>query len=135
MYNGEEKNSTDDSEVKKNTKTRLYVHIGWSVILLLIILAFNAYNDDSVINKIFVAATYTYGPILGLFSFAIMTDRVTKNSMILPICLASPILCYIINSYSPIWFDGFTWGYMILALNGALTFAGLYAFSTKRTNG
>ncbi|MEM9544653.1 MAG: sodium:solute symporter [Bacteroidota bacterium] len=135
MYNGQEDTQTDSNQEKNNTRTRLYVHIGWSVILLLIILAFNAYNDDSVINKIFVAATYTYGPILGLFSFAIMTNRLTNNSMILPICLASPVLCYIINSYSPIWFGGFTWGYMILALNGALTFLGLYIFSTKRSNG
>lgn len=123
------------SRVKNDTKTRLFVHIGWSVILLLIILTFNAFNDDSVINKIFVAATYTYGPILGLFSFAILTNRITKSEMIIPICIASPILCYFINTYSPGILGGFTWGYMILALNGALTFLGLYAFSTQRTNG
>ena len=122
-------------QAKDNTRTRLFVHIGWSIILLLIILAFNAFNDDSVINKIFVAATYTYGPILGLFSFAILTNRITKSEMIIPICLAAPILCYIINTYSPSILGGFTWGYMILALNGMLTFLGLYAFSTQRSNG
>ncbi len=124
-----------DGTEKSNKKKRFIVHVGWSIILLLIILAFNAYNDDSVINKIFVAATYTYGPILGLFSFAILTNRNTKSRMIIPICFAAPVLCYIINTYSPIWFGGFTWGYMILALNGALTFLGLYVFSTQRSNG
>lgn len=137
MHNEDENNTNIDeaAQNKKNTTTRLYVHVAWSVILLFIILAFNAYNDDSVINKIFVAATYTYGPILGLFSFAIMTNRKTNGDMIIPICLASPVLCYIINAYSPQWFGGFSWGYMILALNGGLTFLGLYLFSTKKSNG
>jgi Na+/proline symporter len=137
--NKEEDNADLDavlkSGVKNNTKTRFLVHIGWSIILLLIILAFNAYNDDSVINKIFVAATYTYGPILGLFSFAILTNRNTRSAMILPICIASPVLCYFINSFSPQLFGGFTWGYLILALNGFLTFIGLYAFSNLRPDG
>jgi len=131
----------DQSEVqhegveKANKNKRFVVHVGWSIILLLIILAFNAYNDDAVINKIFTAATYTYGPILGLFSFAIMTKRKTRSAAILPICIAAPIFCYIINLWSPSLLDGFNWGYMILALNGTLTFIGLYLFSTKPTYG
>jgi len=127
----------EDAEAteKINKRKRFIVHVGWSIILLLIILAFNAFNDDSVINKIFVAATYTYGPILGLFSFAILTNRNTNSQAIIPICIAAPILCYFINIISPSILGGFTWGYMILALNGILTFLGLYAFSTQRSNG
>ncbi len=126
---------TSKSFEKENTRKRRFVHIGWSIILLLIIITFNAFNDDSVINKIFVAATYTYGPILGLFSFAILTNKNTRSDMIIPICIASPVICYFINVYSPSIMGGFTWGYMILALNGALTFLGLYIFSTQRSNG
>ncbi|MFT6783304.1 MAG: Na+/proline symporter [Saprospiraceae bacterium] len=117
---------------EKDTNTRLLVHVGFSIVLLLVILAFNAYNDDSVITKLFIAANYTYGPILGLFLFSILTDRITNNSWVLPICLASPILCYIINDLSGQYIGGFQWGNMILALNGSLTFIGLMLISTPK---
>lgn len=123
-----------DNIEEKDTKKRLLVHVAFSIILLLVILAFNAYNDDSVINKLFTAANYTYGPILGLFLFSILTDRVTNNSWVLPICLASPILCYIINNLSGQFMGGFQWGNMILALNGILTFIGLMIISKTKTN-
>jgi len=114
----------------QNTKTRLIVHVGFSIVLLLVILAFNAYNDESVIKKLFVAANYTYGPILGLFLFSIVTkDRVTNNNLVLPICLMAPVLCYIINLISADYLGGFEWGNMILALNGILTFIGLWLIS------
>ncbi len=119
-----------NQESKDATKTRLMVHVGFSVVLLLVILAFNAYNDDSVINKLFVAANYTYGPILGLFLFSIITkDRITNNDFIIPICIAAPVLCYIINNISVTYLGGFQWGNMILALNGGLTFLGLWLIS------
>jgi Na+/proline symporter len=127
-------NMDKDNMVEKDTKTRLLVHVGFSIILLMVILAFNAYNDDSVINKLFTAANYTYGPILGLFLFSILTDRVTNNRWVLPICLASPIICYIINLLSGQYMGGFQWGNMILALNGSLTFIGLIIISTAKTN-
>ena len=134
--NRENENGNDsEAQEKINKKKRFVVHVGWSLILLLIIIAFNAWNNDSVINKLFEAATYTYGPILGLFTFAIITKRNTKGSAILPICLAAPIICYLIKTYSPEYLGGFTWGYMILALNGLLTFGGLYIFSSKTSNG
>lgn len=116
-------------EGQNDKSTRLMVHLGFSILILLIIVGFNTYNDDSVINKIFVAATYTYGPILGLFLFSIATNRSTNPAMVLPICLIAPVLCYIINNYSSQLLGGFQWGYMILALNGLLTFMGLYLFS------
>lgn len=123
---GFEKKGNDQLNKKS---TRLKVHIGFSVILLIVILIFNAYNDDSVITKLFIAAGYTYGPILGLFSFSLFTKRSVDNSKVIPVCLISPIICYIINYYSPSLLGGFQWGYMILALNGALTFFGLWLFS------
>lgn len=121
-----------DSISKDNTRTRLFVHIGFSFLLLLVILAFNAYNDDSVINKLFKAANYTYGPILGLFLFSILTDRVTNNSWVVYVCLAAPIICYIINALSSQYLGGFQWGNMILALNGSLTYLGLILISTPK---
>jgi len=122
----------EDNHNDNSKKTRFIVHIGFSILLLLVILAFNAYNDDSVINKLFSAATYTYGPILGLFCFSILTNRKPIPRFVLPICIASPVLCYLINMYSPTYLAGFQWGYMILALNGFITFVGLYATSNPK---
>lgn len=123
-----------DTVTEESTRTRLFVHVGFSVILLLVILAFNAYNDDSVLNKLLEAANYTYGPILGLFVFSIITDRITNNKWVIYVCLAAPIICYVVNSLSGQYLGGFQWGNMILALNGALTFVGLMMISKPNTN-
>ena len=96
------------------------------MLLFLVILIFNAINDDSVINSIFKAAGYTYGPLLGLFSFGLLTKRQVIDKYVLPVCLAAPLLSYFIDLASGSWF-----GFFILALNGALTFIGLFFISKK----
>lgn len=116
----------EKKEEEEKKKTRLKVHIGFSVLLFLVILIFNAINDDSVINSIFKAAGYTYGPLLGLFSFGLLTKRSVIDKYVLPVCLAAPVLSYAIDMASGSWF-----GFFILALNGALTFIGLFLISKK----
>lgn len=116
----------EKKEEEEKKKTRLKVHIGFSVLLFLVILIFNAINDDSVINSIFKAAGYTYGPLLGLFSFGLLTKRQVIDKYVLPVCLAAPVLSYFIDIASGSWF-----GFFILALNGALTFIGLFLISKK----
>lgn len=113
-------------------RTRTYVHIGMMVLLLCIILLFGALGNTAVINQLFKAAGYTYGPLLGLFSFGILTKRNIKAGMgkwLVVICLASPLLSYLLNLYSAQLFYGFTFGFLILALNGLLTFVGLWLIS------
>jgi len=110
------------------------VHIGFSVMLFLVIMVFNSFNDDSVLNKIFEVAGYTYGPILGLFCFSILTNRRPNNDLVLPVCIVAPIVSYAINYYSATLLGGFKWGYMILALNGLLTFLLLWAISRPERN-
>jgi len=122
--------TSDKSEAEKK-KTRIQVHLGFSVILLLVILAVKASGDGSILNKVFTLAGYTYGPLLGLFAFGIFTKRVAMDKWILPICIAAPVLSYIINTNSAQWLGGFTFGSMIIALNGALTFLGLWVVSRK----
>lgn len=117
--------------MENKKSTRLIVHVGFSVLLLVVILLFNAYIAESVIDKLLEVAGYTYGPILGLFIFGIFTDRNTNPKYVIPICILAPIISYFTNVYSPEILGGFKWGYMILALNGFLTFAGLYIFSTS----
>lgn len=116
----------DKKEESEKKRTRLKVHIAFSVILFLIILVFNAINDDSVINSIFRAAGYTYGPLLGLFSFGLLTKRAVQDKYVMAICIAAPLLSYIIDLNTGGWF-----GFFVLALNGALTFLGLLLISKK----
>jgi SSS family transporter len=115
--------------VKKSM--RLKVHLGFSVLLFLVVLLFNAINDDSVINSIFKVAGYTYGPLLGLFAFGILTKRQITDKYSLLICLLSPIISYIIDTNSVIWLNGFNFGFSILIFNGILTFIGLALISKK----
>ena len=113
---------------KRNNKrkTRLLVHIGFSILLFIVILIFNEINDESVINSIFKAAGYTYGPLLGLFSFGIFTKYKIKDKFVFFVCLISPLISYLVNIYSEELLFGYKFGFEILLLNGLLTFLGLY---------
>ena len=113
---------------KRNNKrkTRLLVHIGFSILLFIVILIFNEINDESVINSIFKAAGYTYGPLLGLFSFGIFTKYKINDKFVFFVCLISPLISYLINIYSEELLFGYRFGFEILLLNGLLTFLGLY---------
>ncbi|MEL7020445.1 MAG: sodium:solute symporter, partial [Bacteroidota bacterium] len=115
--------STQDEQTQR--RTRLKVHIGFSLLLFALIIIFNAVSDDSVISQVFRAAGYTYGPLLGLYSFGIMTNLQVKYRWVLPICIAAPVASYIIDTYSASLLGGFKFGFMIIALNGLLTFMGL----------
>ncbi len=117
-------------EVKKNsTWARTVVHISFSVVLILVIVGFNyLIKDASVINKLFVFAGYTYGPLLGLFSFGILTKLRVKHVTTPFIAIASPCIAYCISHYSQKWF-GFEFGFFVLLLNGCISFLGLYIAS------
>lgn len=124
----------EKSELKESEKkrTRLFVHIGFSLIIFFIILiVYEFFNDRAIINNVFTAAGYTYGPILGLFAFGILTSRKIADRYVIPIALASPILTIIIDLNSEALLGGFKFGFMNLALNGFLTFLGLLMISKK----
>ena len=116
-------------ESKKRTK--LIVHIGFSLLLIVVILFFKAINDQSVINSIFSVAGYTYGPLLGLFSFGIFTQRVVKDQWVPLICILAPVFCCLLSKYSSEWLNGYQFGFELLMLNGAFTFLGLWLISKK----
>ncbi len=117
------------NDEKKKKQTRILVHIAFSIILLIVILIFNALSNDSVINELFKAAGYTYGPILGLFIFGIATRRKVKNNLVVLVCVLAPILSYLLESNSQQLFNGFTFGFLILPLNGIITLLGLWFIS------
>ena len=92
---------------------------------------FKEINDESVINSIFKAAGYTYGPLLGLFSFGIFTKYKVKDRYVLPICVLSPALSYLVNMNSEQLLFGYRFGFEILLLNGLITFIGLFLIRKK----
>jgi SSS family transporter len=123
-------NKKDRTEAEKK-KLRILVHIGFSLVLLSIIVFFNSLEGSAVINKLFEWAGYTYGPILGLFAFGIFTKRKIKDGWVIPIALVAPVLSYFINYNSKEWFGGLELGFLIIAVNGLLTFIGLMLISKK----
>lgn len=118
-------------EKRKQERIRKQIHIGVSIVLILVIIGFKyVIKDESVIAKLFVLAGYTYGPLLGLYSFGMFTDWQVKDKLVPVVAILSPILCYIISINSLIWF-GFEFGFFVLILNGLLTFLGLILIRTK----
>ncbi len=111
---------------QEKKRLRINVHLGFSLVLFFTILIFQAINDQSVINSIFIAAGYTYGPLLGLFAFGIFTKWEVKDNYVPWIALASPLLSYLINLNSEKLLGGYQFGFEILILNGALMFLGLF---------
>lgn len=123
---------TSEKSEEEKKKTRIKVHVVFSFILLVVIVAFKALDNNAIINQIFIWAGYTYGPLLGLFSFGMMTKRVVKDKWVLVVCIVAPILSYLINSNSDVLLGGFEFGNMIIALNGVITFSGLWVISKPK---
>ncbi|MCC6815061.1 MAG: sodium:solute symporter [Saprospiraceae bacterium] len=119
-------------EEQKKRKIRTVVHLIFSVLIFVLIVLFYFLNNDAVINKVFQFAGLTYGPLLGLFAFGILTRRtILYDKGVIVICLLSPILSYLINEYSKSLFYGFTFGNLLVALNGFITFTGLWLISDR----
>lgn len=115
----------------KQEVVRKQIHIGVSIVLILVIIIFKyVIKDESVIAKLFVFAGYTYGPLLGLYSFGLFTKWKVKDKLVPVVAILSPIFCYVISLNSAIWF-GFEFGFFVLILNGLLTFLGLILIRTQ----
>lgn len=116
--------------VKK--KQKFLVHIGFSVLFLVIILIFKEINQRSVIDAVLNVAGYTYGPLLGLFSFGLLTKRQVIDKFVPVVCVITPILSYILSDNSATWFNGYQIGIEIVLINGLLTFLGLFLISSSQ---
>ncbi len=123
--------SLSNREESVKTRTRRRVHIFIAIVFAGVILLFQLINKGSVINELFRAAGYTYGPLLGLFAFGLLTKRRIIDSYVIFICIAAPVISYLINTYSQQLFNGLTLGFLILAVNGLLTFVGLWMISLR----
>jgi SSS family solute:Na+ symporter len=116
---------------EKQKHVRYAVHICFAAILLALIVIFRMINDDSVINELFTVAGYTYGPLLGLFAFGLLTKRKVEDRLVPIVCLLSPAICYYLNTKSVEWFSGYQFGFELLIVNGLITFLGLLAISSQ----
>lgn len=114
-------------------KLRRRVHFGVSAAFVVFILLFRSLNSTSVIDAIYVLCSYTYGPLLGLFAYGLLTKRGVSGSLVPWIAVASPVVCFAVDSLSKTVF-GYTFGYELLMLNGLLTFAGLWITGRKETD-
>jgi Na+/proline symporter len=117
---------------QKKKRIRRMVHIIMAMVFACVILLFQLINKGSVINELFRAAGFTYGPLLGLFAFGLLLKRKVKDKFVIIVCILAPLLSFFLNAYSAELFGGLTFGFLILAVNGLLTFAGLWMISEKR---
>ncbi|WP_262731947.1 sodium:solute symporter [Gaetbulibacter sp. NE] len=116
----------DKKPKEQQKKIRKTVHIFTSIVLVLVIILFDLiFKDVSVIWELFKAAGYTYGPLLGLFAFGILTNSQIKDKYVWIIAIIAPIVSYLLNAYSETLFNGYQIGFEILIINGLLTYLGL----------
>ncbi len=116
---------------KMRTRIRYVVHLSIALIFFICVLIFSALEDKAVIDKLFTIAGYTYGPLLGLFSFGLFTKRRVKDNVTPAIAIFSPLFCFFLSKYSDVLFNGYKFGFELLLVNGFLTFMGLLIFSKK----
>jgi Na+/proline symporter len=116
---------------KEATRTRYGVHLSIALVFFVCILIFSTLNDEAIIDKLFTIAGYTYGPLLGLYTFGLFTKRAVNDKVTPYIAILSPTICYILSKYSVQLFNGYRFGFELILLNGFLMFMGLWAFSRK----
>ncbi len=122
----------DKISEEQKIRYRKYIHIGFALLYLLVIIMFRPFHNESLIDKIFEIAGYTYGPLLGLYTFGLFVKNRKTNDKFVPIvAISSPIISYVLNLYSKNIFFGYQFGFEILIVNGLLTFIGLMLISKK----
>lgn len=120
----------DIAEKKDDERLRKTTHVIIAILFVIIMVVFRVVNNRSLIDAIYIIASYTYGPLLGLYSFGLITKRVVIDKFIPYIAVFSPVFCYILQYFSQRWL-GYSFGYELLMINGLLTFSGLWVFSKK----
>ena len=120
----------ENSQKKNVVRTRHFVHMAFSLLMFAVIIVFNSLNDKSVVTMIFRIASYTYGPLLGLYCFGLFVKSKSVFDKFVPIvCLLSPLLTYLISENSKTLFAGYVFDNELIILNGLITFIGLLMIS------
>jgi Na+/proline symporter len=122
-----------DPKSPDSQSKRMKVHVGFSFLMFLVIVLFRIINDESVVTAVFKVAGYTYGPLLGLFAFGILTKKQVKDRYVPILGLLSPVMTYLVNINSEAWLGGYKFGFELLLLNGLIMFVGLFVISIKHS--
>ncbi len=120
-----------DLNEAQQKKIRQRVHLSFAAIFLLFVMIFKWVNDPSMIGLLLKIAAYTYGPLLGLFTFGILTKKMVNDRLVPYICIASPLICFFLDKYQKLLFGSFELGLELLIINGSITFLGLLLISKK----
>jgi Na+/proline symporter len=118
----------------RRLRVRRTVHGGFALVFLALVMVFKALDDPSMIGLILKIAGYTYGPLLGLFAFGVLTRRSVRDAAVPLVVLAAPLLCAWIDAHQAAWLGSYRIGLELLLVNGAITFAGLWLVSSRRTS-
>jgi Na+/proline symporter len=128
-------NINSESLTDKQRKIkRLIVHFSFAMLLLGLIVMFSYINDKSIIDKLFTIAGYTYGPLLGLYSFGLFTRLKIRDKWVLFPVIVAPVLSYLLSIYSEQILFGYKVGFELLIINGFLTFVGLLIISRQNSS-
>jgi Na+/proline symporter len=124
----------EDINSKASIRNRHLVHIGFSLFMFLVVVLFNAVNNAAVVSAIFIVASYTYGPLLGLYGFGLFVkSRGVRDKLVPFICLISPAVCYLLNANSASLMGGYVFDNELILVNGFITFIGLMIISKPKT--
>ncbi len=111
---------------------RSWIHTGMAILMAVCILVFNALNSTSVIDAVYRLASYTYGPILGLFSFGLCCKARVRDKWVPAVAVAAPLLCLVLDMNSVRWFGGYHFSYELLLMNAVFTMLGLCLLIRKK---
>ncbi|HRY99230.1 MAG TPA: sodium:solute symporter [Bacteroidales bacterium] len=117
---------------EQQQRTRRFIHLGVAFMVFTIIMVFGELNNKAIIQEIFTIAGYTYGPLLGMFAFGILTRLPVRDRLVPVMVLVSPLICYVLSQNSQTWFIGYRFGFELLILNGLITFLLLLTISRKK---
>ncbi|WP_017495502.1 sodium:solute symporter [Flavobacterium sp. WG21] len=124
---------TENISNPKNVKRRHVVHLAFSFLFFLVIIVLNSFNDSSVVALVFKAASYTYGPLLGLYAFGLLQkNRIVTDKLVPWFCIVAPILTYVLSENSKALF-GYVFDNELILINALITYTGLY-FTSKKTD-
>lgn len=122
----------DKKEGGRQQQVRKWVHLGFSFLLLLVILLFKVLNNESVVVAVFKVAGYTYGPILGLFLYAFFIRKPLNDPWVPVVALLAPVASWLLSTYSDQLLGGYKFGFELLIVNGLLTMVGLVLLIRRR---
>lgn len=120
-----------DSDAVQLNRVRNRVHIINCIVMGVLIWLFQIIGNGSVIDAVYVLASYTYGPLLGMYIYGLYTKRGVNDRVMPYVCVVAPILSYVISSNSELWFGGYKMGYELLLVNAALTMCGMWLSQFK----